>query len=151
MKVLGAFVAASLALGLTSSVVHATDQSEISADFMGHGNFPHHGDSPLIKKVHDATAKYRDINVALYKEKGWAVATPCVSGPDHGAMGIHVVQGSRIADGVLEPTLPEALIYEPLPNGYFRLVGLEFGRRAGGGAARGPGGGGPARGGGRRN
>src|SRR3569833_1282319 len=144
MKVLGAFVAASLALGLTSSVVHATDQSEISADFMGHGNFPHHGDSPLIKKVHDATAKYRDINVALYKEKGWAVATPCVSGPDHGAMGIHVVQGSRIADGVLDPTLPEALIYEPLPNGYFRLVGLEFIQLADDWAARNPNGGVPS-------
>src|ERR1700733_7190712 len=115
--IVGAFV--------VSSVVYA-DQGEASADLMAHGNF-HHGDfSPLVKKVHDATAKYRDINVALNKEKGWAVATPCVSGPDHGAMGIHVVQGSRVADGILDPTQPEALIYEPLPNGAFRLVGVEF-------------------------
>jgi len=144
MKVLGAFVVASLAMGLTSSVVQAADQSEMSADYMGHGYFPHHTDSPLIKKVHDATAKYRDINVALYKEKGWAVATPCVSGPDHGAMGIHVVQGSRIADGVVDPNYPEALIYEPLPNGYFRLVGVEFIQLADDWAARNPNGGVPS-------
>ena len=106
----GAFVVASLAMGLSSSVLYSADQDEASADFMAHGSF-HQGDvSPLIKKVHDATAKYKDINFPLKKEKGWAVATPCVSGPDHGAMGIHVVQGSRIADGVLDPTQPEALI-----------------------------------------
>jgi len=80
----------------------------------------------------------------LYKEKGWAVATPCVSGPDHGAMGIHVVQGSRIADGVVDPTAPEALIYEPLPNGYFRLVGVEFIQLADDWAARNPNGGVPS-------
>jgi hypothetical protein len=141
--IVGAFVVASLAMGLTSSVVYA-DQGEASADFMAHGNF-HHGDfSPLVKKVHDATAKYRDINVALNKEKGWAVATPCVSGPDHGAMGIHVVQGSRVADGILDPTQPEALIYEPLPNGAFRLVGVEFIQIADDWAARNPNGGVPS-------
>jgi len=141
--IVGAFVVASLAMGLTSSVVYA-DQGEASADFMAHGNF-HHGDfSPLVKKVHDATARYRDINVALNKEKGWAVATPCVSGPDHGAMGIHVVQGSRVADGILDPTQPEALIYEPLPNGAFRLVGVEFIQIADDWAARNPNGGVPS-------
>ena len=142
--IVGAFVVASLAMGLTSSVVYAADQGEASADFMAHGNF-HHGDfSPLVKKVHDATARYRDINVALNKEKGWAVATPCVSGPDHGAMGIHVVQGSRVADGILDPTQPEALIYEPLPNGAFRLVGVEFIQIADDWAARNPNGGVPS-------
>src|SRR5215475_5271246 len=108
---------AALAMGLTSSMLAVADQGETAADFMGHGDFHHSDYSPLVKKVHDATARYRDINVALKKEKGWAVATPCVSGPDHGAMGIHVVQGSRIADGVLDPAAPEALIYEPQPNG----------------------------------
>jgi hypothetical protein len=53
-------------------------------------------------------------------------ATPCVSGPDFGAMGVHFVLGSRINAGTLNATEPEALIYEPLPNGAFRLVGVEF-------------------------
>jgi hypothetical protein len=126
MLKVASFTVAALAMGLTSSVVSAADQDDLSADFAAHGDHYSHVDSPLVKKVRDATEKYKDINVALYKEKGWAVATPCVSGPDHGAMGIHVVKGSRIDDGYLDPKVPEALIYEPLPNGYFRLVGVEF-------------------------
>src|SRR5882762_5163460 len=112
---LGALALVALPLALPSAasatlqVALATDQQDLSADFMDHGDHRFHGDySPLIRKVHDATAKYQNINFALYKEKGWAIATPCVSGPDAGAMGIHVVMGSRIQDGILDPTAPEA-------------------------------------------
>jgi hypothetical protein len=80
--------------------------------------------SPLVNKVRKATAQFTDINVAL--AAGFAQATPCVSGPDFGAMGVHFVLGTRIAAGTLNATEPEALIYEPLPNGAFRLVGVEF-------------------------
>jgi hypothetical protein len=80
--------------------------------------------SPLVEKVRKATAQFKDINVAL--TAGFAQATPCVSGPDFGAMGVHFVLGSRIAAGTLNGSQPEALIYEPLPNGAFRLVGVEF-------------------------
>lgn len=143
---LGALALAALPLAGLSATALAADQNEESADlYMDHGDYRSHGDfSPLVKKVHDATAKYKDINVALYKEKGWAVATPCVSGPDHGAMGVHVVKGSRIADGYLDPQAPEALIYEPLPNGYFRLVGVEFIQLADDWHARNPNGGVPS-------
>jgi len=129
-----------------STVAVATGQNEAAADSsLDHGVHDSHGDnSPLIRKVQYATAKYKNINVALYNEKGWAVATPCVSGPDHGAMGIHVVQGARIADGMLDPAAPEALIYEPLPNGYFRLVGVEFIQLADDWQARNPNGGVPS-------
>ena len=126
MLKVASFTVAALAMGLTSSVVSAADQDDMSVDFAAHADHYFHVDSPLVKEVRYATAKYKDINFALYREKGWAVATPCVSGPDHGAMGIHVVNGSRTDDGVLDPKMPEALIYEPLPNGYFRLVGVEF-------------------------
>ena len=143
-----ALLALPLALPWTASAtatVLATDQQGLSADLMDHGDHHFNGDnSPLIRKVHDATVKYQDINFPLHKEKGWAVATPCVSGPDHGAMGVHVVMGSRIADGILDPTAPEALIYEPLPNGYFRLVGVEFIQLADDWAARNPNGGVPS-------
>jgi hypothetical protein len=80
--------------------------------------------SPLIDKVRAATAQFRDINVAI--ADGWVQATPCVSGPDTGAMGVHYVLPARIAAGVLQADQPEALIYEPLGNGAFRLVGVEF-------------------------
>jgi len=80
--------------------------------------------SPLVNKVRKATARFTDINAAL--AAGFAQATPCVSGPDFGAMGVHFVLGSRITAGTLNGSEPEALIYEPLPNGAFRLVGVEF-------------------------
>jgi len=81
-------------------------------------------DTPLIDKVRSGTAHYKDINVAL--GDGFVVATPCVSGPDAGAMGVHLVLPSRIASGALNPEQPQALIYEPMTNGAMRLVGVEF-------------------------
>jgi hypothetical protein len=80
--------------------------------------------SPLVEKVRRATAQFKDINVAI--AAGFVQATPCVSGPDFGAMGVHFVLPSRIAGGVLSADQPEALIYEPLSNGSMRLVGVEF-------------------------
>jgi len=80
--------------------------------------------SPLIEKVRVATERFTDINVAL--AEGFVQGTPCVSGPDTGAMGVHFVLPSRIAGGVLQADQPEALIYEPLPGGALRLVGVEF-------------------------
>jgi hypothetical protein len=80
--------------------------------------------SPLIDKVRMATERFKDINVAL--AEGFVQGTPCVSGPDTGAMGVHFVLPARIAGGVLRADQPEALIYEPLPGGALRLVGVEF-------------------------
>src|SRR5438034_220524 len=66
---------------------------------------------------------------------GWRNVTGCVSGENQGAMGIHLVFNPspvpgapppKLADGILEPLDPEALIYEPAGNGMFRLVGVEF-------------------------
>jgi hypothetical protein len=80
--------------------------------------------SPLIDKVRAATARFRDINVAV--AEGFVQGTPYVSGPDTGAMGVHFVLPARIAAGVLQANEPEALIYEPLAGGSLRLVGVEF-------------------------
>lgn len=89
-----------------------------------HHRAPEVGMSPLVDKVRTATARYIDINIA--RTEGWVAATPCVSGPTGGAMGVHMVLPSRIGDGRLDATQPEALIYEPLPDGAMRLVGVEF-------------------------
>lgn len=80
--------------------------------------------SPLVTKVRAATQRYKDINVAI--SEGWVPATPCVSGPNEGAMGVHFVLPERVGDGALRADQPEALIYEPLPGGKLRLVGVEF-------------------------
>ncbi|MEZ5497898.1 MAG: hypothetical protein R3E77_00575 [Steroidobacteraceae bacterium] len=86
-----------------------------------------HQDQPgvLVEKVRQATAGYRDINYATQQE-GWVQATPCVSGPDRGAMGVHLVQPARLGDGAVNANEPEALIYEPQPDGRMRLVGVEY-------------------------
>jgi len=80
--------------------------------------------APLVEKVRRATARFRDVNVATNEE--WVPGTPCVSGPNEGAMGVHFILPSRVGDGVLNAEEPEALIYEPQSNGAFRLVGVEF-------------------------
>jgi hypothetical protein len=80
--------------------------------------------SPLVDKVRRATSRFRDINIALAEE--WVPGTPCVSGPNSGAMGVHFVLPDRLGDGKLNAEEPEALIYEPLSNGAMRLVGVEF-------------------------
>lgn len=83
-----------------------------------------HANSPLVQKVRNATARFKDINVAM--KEGWVQGTPCVSGPNFGAMGIHFLMPNRVGDGVLNADQPESLIYEPQSDGSFRLVGVEF-------------------------
>lgn len=80
--------------------------------------------TPLIDKVRNATAKYIDINKATADH--FVVGTPCVSGPDAGAMGVHLVRPDRITKLVLDAVQPQALIYEPMADGAMRLVGVEF-------------------------
>ncbi len=88
--------------------------------------------SLLFNKVKRAVDRYRNFEVA--RGEGWVPATPCVSGPNEGAMGVHYVLPPpapdlpplRVGDGVLNPEEPEALIYEPQANGRLKLVGVEF-------------------------
>ena len=80
--------------------------------------------TPLIEAVRNATARYLDINEAF--RDGFVTGTPCVSGPDVGAMGVHLVLPARIGSGVLNPAQPQALIYEPNADGTMRFVGVEF-------------------------
>jgi hypothetical protein len=98
--------------------------------------------TPLVERVRSATARYRDINVAI--AEGFVQGTPCVSGPDTGAMGVHFVLPARIAAGTLNAEEPEALIYEPQAGGSLRLVGVEFIVLASVWATQNPGGGTPA-------
>jgi hypothetical protein len=128
----------SLALSVTSG---AADTEPLpSAEHRGHQGV--WGSSPLIDKVRVATRRYRDINVAL--ADGWVRATPCVSGPNEGAMGVHFMLPARIEDGELKANEPEALIYEPQSDGGMRLVGVELIVLASDWAARHPDGSTPA-------
>jgi hypothetical protein len=78
--------------------------------------------SPLVLKIRQATARYQDVNVAL--AEGYE-AGPCVSGPNSGAMGVHLINAGLLGKEIDAET-PEALIYEPASDGRMRLVGVEF-------------------------
>jgi hypothetical protein len=108
-----------LGMGLAAT---GMGQSEASHAHNSHPSASSKG--PLVAKVRAATARYRDISVAL--SEGWVRGTPCVSGPNSGAMGVHFIKPERLRDGVIKADQPEALIYEPLPGGAYRLVGVEY-------------------------
>lgn len=78
----------------------------------------------FVKVVREATARYRDVNVA--RAEGYELLFGCVSGPDVGAMGMHFVNMQLVGDGELDPARPEIVIYEPQPNGRLRLIGADF-------------------------
>lgn len=98
--------------------------------------------SALVAAVRTATQRFVDINVAF--GEGFVTATPCVSGPDAGAMGVHLVLPSRIGSGIIDVSAPQALIYEPQPDGSMRFVGVEYIVLASTWASAHPGGGPPA-------
>jgi len=77
----------------------------------------------LVEIVRNATAQYQDVNKAV--AAGYTPVLGCVSGSDHGAMGVHYVNPSLL-NGPIDPTRPQALIYEPSANGQYNLVGVEF-------------------------
>ena len=78
----------------------------------------------FVRAVRAATERFRDMAVA--EAEGYALMFGCVSGPDSGAMGLHYVNLALVGDGELDPTRPEIVIYEPLPNGRVRLIGADF-------------------------
>ena len=78
----------------------------------------------LIKVVRENTERFRDVKVA--EAEGYALAFGCVSGGEYGAMGLHYVNFPLVLDGALDPTRPEIVIYEPLPNGRLQLVGADY-------------------------
>jgi hypothetical protein len=78
----------------------------------------------LINIVRDSTARFQNVTAA--EAAGYNLQFGCVSGPDSGAMGMHFVNDALVGDGILDPTRPEILVYEPLPNGELQLIGADF-------------------------
>jgi hypothetical protein len=91
------------------------------------------GDDDRLDKVRKATAKYRDVNAAI--ADGWNFRLPdaalltCIETEKVGGMGVHMVN-PKLLDDKLEPTKPEALVYDPRtrPDGTeeLRLVAVEY-------------------------
>jgi hypothetical protein len=78
----------------------------------------------LLKIVRESTERFQDVSVA--EAEGYVLQFGCVSGSDAGAMGLHYVNGALVTSGVLDPTRPQIVIYEPTPNGRPRLIGADY-------------------------
>lgn len=75
-----------------------------------------------LAEVRRATARFNRVEVA--EAAGYVLSSPCISSPA-GGMGHHYVN-IGLVDGVVDPTQPEALVYEPQKNGTMKLVAVEF-------------------------
>jgi hypothetical protein len=96
-----------------------------AAPFLSAGDDPHEHNVPakLVTAVRNATQQYANVNAAT--AASYQPLFGCVSGPDHGAMGVHYINLALYGDGVIDESKPEALIYEP-SNGGMQLVGVEY-------------------------
>lgn len=73
--------------------------------------------------IREATVQFRD--VAAAEAAGYINTQSCAAHPELGGMGIHFVNPALIADGRVDPTKPEILVYEPTKQG-LRLVAVEY-------------------------
>lgn len=100
------------------------------------------GGNNQVSALKQATSKYHDVEAAI--AAGYVTELPQTTNSPYtggtcivdvvsgrGAMGIHMVDtrdpavGGRI-DGTLDPTEPEALLYERRNNGTLKLTGVEY-------------------------
>lgn len=79
-------------------------------------------ENSTIALVRQATAQYHDLSAAT----GFAKFYICTDNEGVGAMGQHYVNGDNVGDGVIDPSKPDVLVYEPLRGGGQRLVAVEY-------------------------
>ena len=82
------------------------------------------GRSDELAAVRAATARFHDFAAA--DAAGYGLFYVCTDEAGLGAMGQHYVNGGIVGDAILDPAAPEAIMYEPLPGGGQRLVGVEW-------------------------
>jgi hypothetical protein len=77
-----------------------------------------------LRAVRSAVGSYHSFDQAA--AAGYSVSgEPCISSPA-GTMGIHAVNGSILASGVIDPLQPPILLYLPREDGSLRLVAVEY-------------------------
>jgi hypothetical protein len=122
-SILEASLTSILRLTLLSSLIVATPLLAVAQHSSHAASQDPAGAAKLVKLVRQGTKQYVDVNNAT--AAGYGPFLGCVAGTDHGAMGIHYVNGTLLGNLTLDPSQPQALIYEPT-NGKMTLVGVEF-------------------------
>ena len=110
-----AIAAVSLAITVASSAfaAAAADESQTAA----------------VIGLRAATVQFQELSAAQaagYDQLKDAAGIACIDKADAGGMGIHYVKGELVGDGLIDALRPEAVIYEPQPDGYMQLVGVEY-------------------------
>lgn len=100
----------------------ATDQGYSSNNDRDNDRHYSSNFTPVVNEVRRAVLSLSKADLANY---GKVLRTPCVTGPDFGAMGVHLINHTFV-DGIVDVSKPEALIYEPQSNGKLRIVGVEY-------------------------
>jgi hypothetical protein len=77
----------------------------------------------LVEHVRSANTRFKDVGGAV--SEGYA-PIPCASGIDGGAMGVHYVNPNYLKDAVPDIKRPQAVMYEPTPDGKMALVAVEY-------------------------
>jgi hypothetical protein len=77
-----------------------------------------------VARIRAATAAFKSLDEAVAAGYARDVAH-CVDNPPAGAMGFHHVNNSLLDDRI-ELERPEMLVYERLPDGEYRLNGVEY-------------------------
>jgi hypothetical protein len=76
-----------------------------------------------IARIRKATERFKSSEAAV--AAGYPQANNCVENQPHGAMGYHF-ENAALLDATLDVEKPEILVYEKMPNGSFKLNGVEF-------------------------
>lgn len=84
---------------------------------------PRTADGGLVAQVRAANARFLDVRAAT--KEGYA-PIPCTSGIDGGAMGVHYVNSAYLQDETPRVDRPQAVMYEPGPDGRLRLIAVEY-------------------------
>jgi hypothetical protein len=88
-----------------------------------------HPSAVQVARMRAATAAFH--NIADAEDAGYGLlhdlaGLTCIAMPGEGGMGVHFVNGDRVADPGLDIRRPEALVYAPDRDGTLRLAALEF-------------------------
>jgi hypothetical protein len=98
-----------------NAAVAAADLGKTNAAATSYGD--------VIATLRRATARYQDLRVA--RDEGFVFLHGCEVRTDEGPVGTVYVHPGRLFDGVIDPALPDALIYAPGPERP-RLVAAEL-------------------------
>jgi hypothetical protein len=116
-------VAALALLVVTAAPLLSADSVATKESGDAHSGHSQTSPARLVQLVREATQPFLNVNAAT--AAGYQPYLGCVSGQDHGAMGVHYVNGNLVGDGELDASKPEVLVYEPSAQG-LTLVAVEF-------------------------